>query len=112
LGELTYYQVLVRLVLEEKKNKLLPGSKLVFNREFRVRARVCACACVRMRAYACACEGMRFAGLGVGFGFISHLEPIWGGFSGLVGVRYLRVYEAASEGVYLRFWTPRERREA
>jgi len=30
----------------------------------------------------------------------------------LVGVGYLRVYEAASEGVYLRFWTPRERREA
>ena len=27
----------------------------------------------------------------------------------MVGVRYLRVYDAASEGVYLRFWTPREK---
>ena len=78
----------------------------------RARVRVCAYACAYVCAHACACEGMRFAGLGVGHGFISHLEPIWGGFSGLVGVRYLRVYDAASEGVYLRFWTPRERREA
>jgi hypothetical protein len=61
--------------------------------------------------YVCAREGLRFAGLGVGFGFISHLEAISGGFGGLVGVRYLRVYEAASEGVYLRFRTPRKRRE-
>jgi hypothetical protein len=30
----------------------------------------------------------------------------------LVGVRYLPTRKSASEGVYLRFWTPRERREA
>ena len=45
------------------EDKTLPGGNLVFSREYRVRA------CARVR-------GLGFAGLGFGFGFISHLEAI------------------------------------